>query len=276
MQESLPSIKLPSDLEPIRKQIEATIKPYIEIQPILSKNKLTLWQSKFGGYPYFPKDLNYPKNPDGDPLYLLAQINLAEVPPLEGFPTQGILQFYIDGYHDSYGFDYDDMTNQSHFRVLYFPEIETNEEKLITDFTFLPDIIEAEIIFPFLGSFALTFTKKYEPISGDDYQLEPLLQNYIDSHHLEGQLDVFDLLEDYLDLYDGEKHKLGGYPFFTQDDPRFSLAEGVEPYYLLFQMISDDEADIWWGDAGVGNFFIQPSALAKLDFSRVLYYYDCC
>ena len=257
-------------------KLEATIKPYIAIKPILSKNNLTVWQSKFGGYPYFPKHLKYPKNPEGQPLYLLAQINFSEVPPLEGFPNQGILQFYIDGHHDLYGFDFDDMTNQSHFRVLYFEEIETNQEKLITDLKFLSDIIEAEIIFPFLGSFSLNFTTKYAPISGYDYQLEPLFQSFIDSHELGEKLDIFDLLDDYSELYEGEEHKLGGYPFFTQDDPRFSLVEGVEPYCLLFQMISDDEADIWWGDAGVGNFFIQPSALAKRDFSRVIYYYDCC
>ena len=88
-------------------------------------------------------------------------------------------------------------------------------------------------------------------------------------------MDYCDLLDDYLDFYDGEDHKIGGYPFFTQDDPRLHLTDTIEPYQLLFQMISDDEADIMWGDAGVGNFFIQPSALETLDFSRVIYYYDC-
>ena len=51
--------------------------------------------------------------------------------------------------------------------------------------------------------------------------------------------------------------------------------ETIEPYELLFQMISDDDADIIWGDMGVGNFFIQPSALRNLDFSQVIYSYDC-
>ncbi|HAC65756.1 MAG TPA: DUF1963 domain-containing protein [Cyanothece sp. UBA12306] len=266
------AIKLPATVESFRSQIEATIKPYIAIEPVLSKDKLTPWQSKFGGDPYFPKHLKYPKNPEGQPLYLLAQINFAEVPPLENFPSQGILQFYLDGQHDSYGFEFDDMMTQSHFRVLYFEEIETDQDKLITDFSFLPDVIEEEILLPFLGDFSLTFTKKYEPMSGYDYQIESLFQNNIDND----QLDLCNLLDDYTELYEGEEHKLGGYPFFTQDDPRFTLAEGIEPYCLLLQMVSDDDADIWWGDAGVGNFFIQPSALAKRDFSRVIYYYDCC
>jgi uncharacterized protein YwqG len=268
-------IKLPSELEPFRKELEATIKPYVAIKPILS-NQLTLWQSKFGGDPYFPKQLSYPTNPEGKPLYLLAQINLSEVPSLKGFPSQGILQFYIDGHHHLYGFDPDDMMNQSYFKVIYFEQIDTNQENLMTDFRFLPDIIEAEVLLPFLGNFALEFTIKYEPISGDDYRLEPFLQSLIDSNISSQGLDLFDLIDDYAELHHGEEHKLGGYPYFTQGDPRENLVKGIEPYQLLLQIISDDKADIWWGDTGVGNFFIQPSALESRDFSKVIYYYDCC
>jgi uncharacterized protein YwqG len=38
-------------------------------------------------------------------------------------------------------------------------------------------------------------------------------------------------------------------------------------------MISDDE--ICWGDDGVGNFLIRAEDLEKLDFSQVIYNYDC-
>lgn len=265
-------MKLPNELRPLEKQLEATIKPYLKITPSYS-NDLTLWESKFGGYPYFPKTVDYPKNPQGQPLTLLAQINFAEIEPLEGFPTKGILQFYIDSYHDLYGFDDEDMTNQAHFRILYFDKIDENEKNLITDFSFLPNLEDLNTFLPFLGSFALKFEQKNEPISGYDYQLEQLIEDFVENQ--DQALDFCDLIDDYSDLYDGEEHKLGGYPFFTQEDPRNRLNPSIEPYQLLFQMISDDEVDIMWGDMGVGNFFIQPSALQKLDFSRVIYYYDC-
>ncbi|MEM8778225.1 MAG: YwqG family protein, partial [Cyanobacteria bacterium P01_G01_bin.49] len=84
-------MKLPSELKPLEKQLEATIKPYLKITPSYNKN-LTLWESKFGGYPYFPKALEYPKNSQGKPLTLLAQINFSEALSLEDFPSQGILQ----------------------------------------------------------------------------------------------------------------------------------------------------------------------------------------
>ena len=266
-------MKLPTELESLRKKLEASQKNYLKIMPSFS-NKLTLWDSKFGGYPYFPKGLKYPKSPEGTPLVLLAQINFSETLLLDKFPKEGILQFYIDSYHDLFGIDDEDMTNQAYFRVLYFDKIDLDEKNLITDFSFLPNIDDPDIILPFIGSFALTFERKYEPISGCDYRLENLLEAFVDSS--EDELDYCDLLDDYLDLYHGEEHKLGGYPFFTQDDPRMNFDDTVEPYELLFQMISDDDADIMWGDTGVGNFFIQPSALEQLDFSRVLYSYDCC
>ena len=66
------------------------------------------------------------------------------------------------------------------------------------------------------------------------------------------------------------EHKLSGYPFFTQEDPR--TEDGME---LLFQLNSDDAAQMMWGDLGVANFFIAPSDLRRGDFSRVLFNWDC-
>ena len=266
-------MKIPTQLEPLRKELEATQKAYLKITPSFSK-KLILWESKFGGNPYFPKGVEYPKSPEGKPLILLAQINFSETLLLDKFPKEGILQFYIDSYHELFGVDDEDMTNQAYFRVIYFDKIDLDDKNLITDFSFLPSIDDPDIILPFIGSFALTFERKYEPISGCDYRLDNLVETFVDNSG--NDLDYCDLLDDYLDLYYGEEHKLGGYPFFTQDDPRMNFNETIEPYELLFQMISDDDVDIMWGDSGVGNFFIQPSALEKLDFSRVLYSYDCC
>ena len=64
-------------------------------------------------------------------------------------------------------------------------------------------------------------------------------------------------------------HHLLGYPYFTQEDPREGLYKT-----LLFQMDSDN--GILWGDAGVGNFFIDLEKLKQRDFSDVFYTWDCC
>lgn len=75
---------------------------------------------------------------------------------------------------------------------------------------------------------------------------------------------------------DGFTHKMGGYPGFTQFDPR---NEEDSHDVLLFQLDSDfgDGADrIMWGDAGICNFFIHREKLKQCDFSDVIYNWDCC
>ena len=64
-----------------------------------------------------------------------------------------------------------------------------------------------------------------------------------------------------------------GYPSFTQCDPRCGEYQG-EYETLLLQIDSQD--DIMWGDSGIANFFINEKDLRKLDFSNVMYTWDCC
>ncbi|MGL6342192.1 MAG: DUF1963 domain-containing protein, partial [Waterburya sp.] len=104
-------LELPSELEDYREKLEATVKPYIKIQTHLTQTT-SWWQSKIAGFPYLPKNFDYPKTEQGEYLYLLAQINFEEVPPLEGFPSQGILQFYL-AKNGSYGKDFYNQKNQS-------------------------------------------------------------------------------------------------------------------------------------------------------------------
>ena len=67
---------------------------------------------------------------------------------------------------------------------------------------------------------------------------------------------------------------IGGYPFFTQTDPR-EYEESYRRFDTVLLQIDTDE-EIMWGDSGVANFFIAAEDLAKKDFSRVLYNWDCC
>ena len=259
-------LELPSTLEPYRQQLEATVKPYLDIEAKpCPPEDLTLWQSKFGGVPYFPKALEYPRTPAGDYLYLLAQINFLDVPPLAGFPQQGILQFYLAD-DDLYGTDFKNLTEQTGFRVLYFEQPELNPKKLIQDFDFLSQPEDL----PLMQCHSLKFSQQYEPITPHDYRcplvlgesLDTLISDYIDEQWEE---------ED--DLFNSCGHKLGGYPCFAQGDPREGMDMEQEPYELLLQIDSEDE--IMWGDAGVGNFFIKPSDLKQKNFSDIMYTWDC-
>lgn len=264
-------LPLSPELEKYREQIEATIKPYIEIE-IENNEQVDWWQSKFGGLPYLPKGFNYPKAADGTYLFLLAQINFAEVPPLECFPTQGMLQFYI-GDNELLGADYKDPSHSDDgsYRIVYFPQVERNLDNIITNYDFLPQ----PEYFPIYGCCSLQFTKKYAPISVDDYQFEKVLgeelSNFIYSSNK--------IEEEYCDIFSSwGGHKIGGYPSFVQGDIRFDDTDtNDDADILLFQMNSDDNkaVHIGWGDGGIANFFILESQLKNLDFSQVFYYWAC-
>ena len=67
-----------------------------------------------------------------------------------------------------------------------------------------------------------------------------------------------------------------GYPFFTQSDPRGedTIAD-FDTLLLQIDSTCDTPSTVMWGDSGVGNFFINGAALARGDFSRVLFNWDC-
>lgn len=44
---------------------------------------------------------------------------------------------------------------------------------------------------------------------------------------------------------------------------------------LLLQIDTDNSLNIMWGDSGVANFFIRKEDLLNLDFSNVIYNWDC-
>ncbi len=68
-------------------------------------------------------------------------------------------------------------------------------------------------------------------------------------------------------------HKIGGYAYFTQSDPRGHDQKSKDDV-LLLQIDTDHE--IMFGDSGVGNFFINNQDLANKNFEKAYFYWDCC
>jgi uncharacterized protein YwqG len=271
---------LPKELQPFRQAIESTLLDYLQIKitPITVNNEINtstlLWQNKFGGLPYLPKNKQYPINDKGEYLRLVAQLDFAEIPYLNDFPTSGILQFFIDSNDDIYGLDFDNPISQKGFRILYYPEIDKNTNNIIAYFIFLGNLDE-DYYFNIRGEFTLEFTSAQAPI----YPYDEYFNDYLSELNRKNNGSLFDIYGEYYEnKFNGVKHQLGGHPYFTQSDPRFGISKDNEPYQLLLQIDSeyfDDDLDICWGDVGIANFFIQPSALKKLDFSQVLYNWDC-
>lgn len=228
---------------------------------------MKLEQSKFGHYPKIPAGFAYPEGSDGEYLYPLAQINFKEVPSLAGYPDSGFLQFYISITDDVYGIDFENNRNQKDFRVLYFEEHEVENHE--TDFSFLQDIITANGS-PVDKPHALTFSVREEYFGMGDVHYEAGAGKIVMDIAAKNSEIEDELLESLYDADTTNGHRIGGYAYFTQSDPR----EADDPSVLLLQIDTDNH--IMWGDSGVANFFIHPDDLAKKDFSKVMYNWDCC
>ena len=74
-------------------------------------------------------------------------------------------------------------------------------------------------------------------------------------------------------ILEGAGHKIGGYAYFTQSDPR-DYNNNQKDEILLLQIDTDEQ--IMFGDSGVGNLFINPKSLKEKDFDQAWFNWDCC
>ncbi|MFN3315438.1 MAG: YwqG family protein [Raineya sp.] len=263
------AISFPDVLKPYQAIFEQSKAKFLKITH-QKTNEIELWQSKFGGMPFLPVGVAYPKDPNGNYMYLLAQINFEEVPEgIDYLPKKGILQFYIAD-DDLYGMDFDAPAEQNGFRILYFPEID--KENFQRD---LPNLKEPENspLNYHLDNYKLSFELAEEMVGLHDAHFDKFFgeegDTIIDLSYEDKKVEEW--VEDNLR---NAGHKIGGYADFVQEDPRKYDEEKLKRYdTLLLQIDSID--DICWGDLGVGNFFINKEKLKNLDFSDVLYNWDC-
>lgn len=241
-----------------------------------------LLDSKVGGLPYWDPALPYPTDSQGNKMTLLAQLNFAQLGTEDPLPRAGMLQFFI-GQDDVFGMDFDEPDRQKNFRVVYHPEPDpalTLEQIRALD---LPTHVEADCCTPVFQEAVFTAEKTVGYMGPEDGRFDALFREMVRAVTGEdiGEQNAYQYLGDadcrcLNDQLNNTGHRLLGYPFFTQYDPR----EPEGPYdTLLFQLDSDMAEDrkdlVLWGDCGVGNFFINREDLLRRDFSRILYNWDC-
>ncbi|MGY8643346.1 MAG: YwqG family protein [Verrucomicrobiales bacterium] len=203
-------------------------------------------------------------------MAIIAQINFDEIPHLKGYPKTGILQFFIAAHDDLLGWNEDNFANPGNnvgYDVRYFPKVDRDLAKLETDFTFLPPTTDyGEVFLPIEDEARLTFQNRTEFINPDDYRFTRIFGEDFYDKLGPFKVSVWNWL---YDRPSSNQHKIGGWGNFAQTDPRYQVEH--EDWSLLFQMDSDVEANIYWGDIGIGNFFIRPEDLKSRDFSKVAY-----
>jgi uncharacterized protein YwqG len=252
-----------------RGEIEGLSRPAMLLQTGKSvESKMAVGQTKIGGQPDLPESVEWPQFADGRPLAFLAQINLGEVAAvgkLPGLPESGLLSFF-----SVFGWQVEDDADPqlppgkydySWTRVLYHPNNQNAYQRRRTPAgvnAFKPAKVEfvPVICFP-------THTK------------EPAVAK------LGWKRDVKDKYDDFVMAYNGARgHQMGnparnlllGYADYEQD---FVKEVADEDLQLLFQLASDENAGMCWGDGGFVYFWVGSKDLARKKFEKVLTDYQC-
>jgi len=238
----------------------------------IENEKPSIFDSKIGGLPYWTTDKEYPKNSKGNKLYLLAQINFDKCEVDDPLPKNGLLQFFISD-DDLMGMNFDEPFKQDGYRVIYHENVDYNitEESIIK--ADIPDSKNNECL-PVTGECKISLHKNIDYMSPDDFRFDKLFpEAYKEVYGQELPKDkkfYFDVLNDEEEnillenLSSKINHKMLGYPYFTQTDPRYGESCSSMDT-LLFQLDSENKY-IMWGDAGIGNFFINKESLLKKRF----------
>lgn len=252
-----------------------------------------IFESKVGGTPYLPRDMAWPLDSKGVGMELLAQVDCAGLEGLPDFPHRGLLQFFF-GLDNVFGMDFDDPTVQKGFRVLYHETVDptvTAAEVLAKKAEAPKPEGDARYYTPLFGVYGIRFAPaEVQRINSQDFRAwDKFLAKWNELHGTD--------IKTQWDYYRATKisgefpapkekapyHQMGGYPYFTQEDPRINAGELANLDVLLFQLDSEmlprkqGGGDlVLWGDCGVCNFFINREALRRRDFSRVCYNWDCC
>lgn len=270
-----------------------------------SREPFNITDSHLGGIPYFPHNQEYPMGADGQMLWLCAQINFSQMPHMEGFPDKGILQIFLSEWDYDGGFGLyseEDSTIQRQWRLLYYQSVDetvTEEEcrrkmpcswEADTNLWRTPDKPLKMIFLPI----------EKEKINYDDFRFDSLFASALASCLPDANPEKYmpyglrDDTPDERELLNKIRQqiriggcKIGGYPCYTQDDPRLYSEECGKPLEewdtLLFQL-DDDTFMFPAGDigemgfnlnGGTLNFLIRAEDLKNKNFSQVLAQWAC-
>lgn len=224
--------------------------------PKMENSLSTIFSSKYGGTPYWDLSKDYPKDSEGNKLYMLAQINLEDKNLEESnLPKKGILQFFV-GTDDKIGLNYYNPDSQIDWRIVYHSEINKSIKE--------EDILKLNLpkLDLFDESSPYTFNKADDMIQNRNYNYSEK-QDEIIKEKLNGIEQEY--LDECIQNFESPSDKLLGYPLFWQDDPRNE--KKFQRYdTLLFQYSTGTDIVLF--------FFINHDDLKNGDFSKVLYWWD--
>lgn len=239
--------------------VRFTPDPEAEIEPLASR---------IFGPAFLPDGEEWPRDDNGEPLEFLAQINLADCSSLDGYPREGVVQFFI-GIDDVFGADFDNLlggqrlvrviASDAQGRLHERPPISREDEYLYS--ASQSDPVRTRGVMLVAEPFEDQMDLSNKEADGKFFRLAS-------THDVDRLYEAIDAIDQQRALC----HHTGGYPAFTQSDIRFE-AEYEDFDHVLLRLTSDDI--LMWGDAGECVFMMRSADLARGDFSQVIYSWDC-
>ena len=239
-----------------------------------SDGEIPVGASKLGGSPDVPAEFEWPAWNDA-PLAFLAQVDLTDAAPFRGaedLPRSGTLSFFYDAEQRTWGGEPDD---RGRWRVFWFQAGTPLERWSAPRSDSGEDVYRA-------CRFQATQAVSLPSWDTDEIDGLSLEEHEIDAY---GEL-IEDLMRERGEV---TLHRLLGRAHPIQSDPVSDIPPAVTgavdrsrdqhsaaEWRLLFQLDSDDNAEMMWGDSGMLYFMIRRDHLAERRFDDVWMVLQCC
>ncbi len=250
----------------------------------VDEKEIQLGASKIGGLPDLPKGMQW-INTEGVPLSFIAQINMQDTRDYDYhklLPGAGIIYFFYDCDDQPWGFD---PADRDGWKVFYY---DGDSSELVRSEPSSNEVVVFDAC-------SLEFSREITLPPVDSGYLYKLGLN-----SLEGN--IYDnLMDDIEELYkerDDRINRMLGHPDALQGDMqlecqivtnglycgkvdayssprRFELEKGAEDWILLFQLDSDENLQMMWGDDGRIYYWIKKQDLLTRNFDNIWLVLQC-
>ncbi|MBE1556690.1 YwqG family protein [Sporosarcina limicola] len=247
----------------------------------VKEQEILIGSSKFGGLPDLPSHFSFPKLQERY-LSFLGQVNLEEVTFYDKnneLPKTGILYFFYDVIEQPWGMEKEEKDG---FKVLYFEGNSnglkrTSYPEKTEDYSPLP-------VFKIEFKDIWTFPEDPKGIELDDNERERYFEFRDSNMQMVAGSENDEISSDSM-------HYMLGEPFNVQNDvfeeiiyyaneekldwDSKEIMDKSDEMVLLFQMDSDDDLEVMWGDCGMLYFCINKKDLAEKRFDRTKFTLQC-
>jgi len=267
-----------AEVDAVRQYIEENKLPLVNLK--LSKTQPAgPVDTKIGGRPWHPgTDEDWPLSKSGEPLSFLAQINFAQLPTIDDFPKQGLLQLF---YKDFGAPGDDDQTGGFAKVVRWYAdpkgdqqfELPDNLPRPRKDSWLATDQVQKKGI-------GAEFEWKVLPPTTFTYPLDEMAgfigaRRHPENEEVRKMIGEFELTLEAMDdefLEEYGTHWVGGHPYFIQGDVRSDPAQQHLDRVILHLGSGDN---LMIGDAGTANLMINQDDLRNQRFDRAFFWMDC-